>query len=210
MASIAISPIISFAEERSAVASGDKPDPKTEEMMKKMEAAGTPRAAHKILAKLIGEWAVEVKYWMTPEGEPTVTKGTSTAKWIMGDRFLHEEFYGEMMGKPFQGKTIMGYDNTSKMYNTVWIDNMSTGMVVSEGTANKDDAKMLTYTGECACPVSKEMTKKFKHILHIVSDDKHVLEMYDLSKGEKFKEMESNLNPLFPSSPNPVIHEPPA
>lgn len=97
----------------------DKPaapaaDPKMEEMMKKVEAAGAPGAAHKALAPLAGEWTVEVKSWMTPGAPPMVTKGTAKATWIMDGRFLQEEFHGEMMGKPFHGMSLMGYDNMTK------------------------------------------------------------------------------------------------
>lgn len=67
---------------------------------------------------------------------------------------------------------------------------MSTMMMVSEGAADKDP-KILTLTGEHSCPATGEMQKKSKQVLHVLSDDKHVFEMHDPSKGENSKEMES-------------------
>src|SRR5436190_10876516 len=87
------------------------------EMMKKIEAAGTPGAAHKALEPLVGEWTVEVKSWTEPDSPPTVTKGSAKAEWVMTGRFVREEFKGEMMGKPFTGMSLTGYDNLKKKYN---------------------------------------------------------------------------------------------
>ena len=84
------------------------------EMMKKMELAGTPGPQHKALDPLVGEWNVEVRKWDSPDRPPTVSKGSASAKWIMGSRFIQEEFGGEFMGKPFSGLMIIGYDNTKQ------------------------------------------------------------------------------------------------
>src|SRR5262245_53619246 len=54
-----------------------KLDPRMEEMMKKAEAACTPGAAHQSLEPLVGDWKAEVKFWMTPDAPPTITKGTA-------------------------------------------------------------------------------------------------------------------------------------
>ena len=42
------------------------------EIMKKVEAAGTPGPAHKALQALVGDWKAEVKCWMDPAGAPEV------------------------------------------------------------------------------------------------------------------------------------------
>src|SRR5688572_31470819 len=84
----------------------DKPeklDPKMQEMMKKVEAAGTPGAAHKGLDPLVGDWNAEVKLWMAPEAPPNVSKGSAKSTWILNGRFVQQEFKGEFMGKPFRG-----------------------------------------------------------------------------------------------------------
>src|SRR5258707_153855 len=79
-----------------------------EEMMKKVEAAGTPGPAHKALHALVGDWKAEVKCWMDPSGSPEVTQGTAKAAWTFNGRFLQEDFHGQMMGKPFIGRTLLG------------------------------------------------------------------------------------------------------
>lgn len=186
VAAIAIGNTVTFAEDKPA---SKGVDPKMEEMMKKAEAAGAVGAAHKALAPLAGEWTAEVKSWMTPGAPPMVSKGTAKATWVMDGRYLQEDFHGDFMGKPFHGMSLMGYDNMTKKYNSVWIDNMSTIMVKTEGEA-ASGGKVLTLAGEYACPMTGDMHKPTKQVVHIVSDDKHVFEMHDPSKGENSKEME--------------------
>src|ERR1051326_58810 len=103
-----------------------------EEMMKKVEAAGTPGSEHKALQPLVGDWKAEVKCWMDPAGAPEVTQGTAKAKWIFNGRFLEEEFHGQMMGKPFNGRTLMGFDNMKRTFNSVWTCDTHTSMFISE------------------------------------------------------------------------------
>ena len=87
-----------------------------QEAQKKMEAAGTPGTAHKALDVLAGEWKAEVKCWMEPGQPPHVSQGTAKGKWTLNGHFLEEEFRGEMMGKPFTGRSLMGYDNTKQTF----------------------------------------------------------------------------------------------
>ena len=169
--------------------SSQKPDPKTEEMMKKMEAAGTPGAAHKALEPLVSTWNAVVKMWMAPDAPPTSTKATAKSTWAMNGRFVQQEFNGEFMGKPFRGLSFTGYDNTKKQYNSVWIDDMNTAMHTFERKA-EDGGKVITLEGKYDCPITGEKDKASKEVYRIISRDKHIFEMHDPSKGANSKTME--------------------
>jgi Protein of unknown function (DUF1579) len=166
-----------------------KIDPKMEEMLKKAEVAGTPAAAHKALEPLVGNWEAEVKSWMAPDAPPTVTRATAKSSWAMNGRFVQEEFNGEFMGKPFRGLSLTGYDNTKQKYNSVWIDDMHTAMFTSEG-AGENGGKVITLEGRYDCPITGQKDMAMKQVIRIISRDKHVLEMYDPSKGDNAKTME--------------------
>ena len=43
-----------------------------------------------------------------------------------------------MMGQPFTGIGVTGYDNHAKKYLSTWIDSMGTGIFSMEGTASMD------------------------------------------------------------------------
>jgi hypothetical protein len=163
-------------------AKGATPD--MAEMMKKWEAAATPGPEHKALEPLVGEWSLQTKFWMAgPDAPPTESKGTSKTRWILGNRFVQEEVDSEMNGMPFQGVGITGYDNMKKKYVGAWVDNMGTMLSTTEGTVDADH-KVITSTGKMDDPMTGQKDKTVKYILRIISKDKHILEMYDLSLGE--------------------------
>ncbi len=159
--------------------------PDTQEMMKKMAELGSPGPAHKALEALVGDWNVEARFWMGGP-EPTESKGTATKRWILGGRFLQEEYKGEFMSMPFQGMGLTGYDKMKQKYVGVWVDNMGTAMATSEGAADAQ-GKVVTMTGIMDDPMTGEKNKQFKYILRIAGHDKHVMEMHDVSLGDKSK-----------------------
>jgi len=156
--------------------------PDQAEMMEKMVAAGRPGPAHEALKALAGNWKVEVKCWMDPKGSPEVTQGTASFKWILNGRFLEEDFHGEMMGKPFAGHTLLGYDNTKQTFNSVWACDTQTSMFVSEGKGDSAN-KVITLEGKASCPATERKDIPMKTVLRLINRDKHILEMYDGSKG---------------------------
>jgi len=161
----------------SSISDGDQ-----EEMMKKVEAAGTPGPAHKALQALVGDWKAEVKCWMDASGSPDVTQGNAKAKWTFNGRFLEEDFHGQMMGKPFTGRTLLGFDNTKQTFNSVWISDTQTSMFTSEGKGDSSN-KVITLEGKTSCPATGRKDIPMKTVLRLISPDKHVLEMFDGSKG---------------------------
>lgn len=173
---------------------GSKPGSETsdtnqQELQKKMEAAGMPGPAHKALDALVGNWKAEVTCWMEPGGSPEVSHGTAKTSWTLNGRFLEEEFQGEMNGKPFTDRTLMGYDNTKQTFNTVWISDMQTSMFTSEGKGTEGN-KVITLLGKMDCPATGRKDSPVKSVYRMVSPDKHIFEMYDGSKGDFAKTME--------------------
>jgi hypothetical protein len=135
----------------------------------------------------LGNWDADVKCWMTPDGAPTRSKGTAQSKWILNGRYVQEEFTGEFMGKPFHGVSLMGYDNMKQKYTSVWVDDVSTIMYVSEGTGN---AKVITLEGKMDCPMTGQKDMMMRQVFRILSPNQHIFEMHDVSKGENSKTME--------------------
>ena len=164
--------------------------PNMEEMTKRWQAYATPGSNHKVLEPLVGEWTVEARYWMGGQGsEPMESKGTAKVQWVLGGRYLQEEFSGEMMQRPFQGIGVTAYDNFKKKYLSTWIDSMGTGIFTSEGSVD-ETGKVLTFLGKMDEPATGEKDKPTKYIVRIISPDKHTFEMHDLGLGAKSKVME--------------------
>lgn len=48
-------------------------------------------------------------------------------KMVLDGRFPYQEFNGQMMGQPYNGIGMDGYDNITKKYVTAWFDTMRHG-----------------------------------------------------------------------------------
>jgi len=166
-----------------------KPEANKEEMLKKMQAAGTPGPAHKALDAFVGNWKAEVKCWMEPGGPPNVSQATAQAKWTLNGRFVEEQFHGEMLGKPFTGRCLLGFDNTKQKFVSVWVDDLHTSMFYSEGKG-ESGYKVITLEGKMDCPGSGQKDIPTKQVFRILGPDKHVLEMFSETNGENARTME--------------------
>jgi Protein of unknown function (DUF1579) len=140
-----------------------------------------PGPEHKMLAKLSGNWTAEVKAWFGP-GEPKESKGTLARKMILDGRYLQETFDGEFFGTKFKGVGLIAYDTAKKKYVMAWIDNMATGISISEGSYDPK-TKAYTYIGEEDGPEMGKM--KTRDVLSIVSDDEERFEMFRTPLKEK-------------------------
>ena len=129
---------------------GSAAPPMTPEMQAMMEAyqkAGTPGAEHRKLAAMAGDYDLTVKAWHAPDAPPTTDAGSATRKMILGDRVMVEEVSSQMMGQPYSGQGLHGFDNVTGKYWATWSDSMSTGLMVSEGSCDADMACTLAVTG---------------------------------------------------------------
>lgn len=160
-----------------------------QEMMKKMEAAGTPGPAHKALETFVGDWKAEVKCWHEPGAAPQISQATSKSSKTLNGRFVESEFHGEMMGKPFTGRSLIGYDNTKQKFNSVWLSDIQTSMITSEGKGENGN-KVITLEGKVDCPATGRKDIPMKQVFRVLSPDKYTFEMFDGSKGENVRTME--------------------
>ena len=161
-----------------------KMDP--QEMMEVWKKLGTPGEPHKLFATLPGSWTTTTKEWMEPGKPPTESTGTAENKMVLDGRFLYQEFSGTMMGQPFSGIGIDGYDNMTKKYVTAWMDTMGTGIFFMEGTASAD-GRTITLKGSHPEPGGGRM--QHRAIWKIVDDNKSTFDMYGAHHGQKEMKM---------------------
>lgn len=151
-------------------------------MMEAYKKLGTPGTPHKKLASMAGSWSTRTKSFMEPGKPPLESIGTCDQKMILGGRFLKQEFVGELMGVPFNGIGVTGYENHQKKYVSTWMNSIRTRIFLFEGTADAD-GKTITQTCEFDDPVRGPM--KWRSVTRIVDDDTHLFEMYATDKNGK-------------------------
>lgn len=151
-------------------------------MMEAYERAGTPGEHHARLDRNVGDWELEVRFYPDPDGEPSVSRGTSSSRWVMDGRFVQETVTGEFMGAPFQGMGLTGFNNLTGEYEASWIDNHSTQLYRYVGWM--DDDGRLVFVTEARDPVTGE-TVKHRSVAEFPSDDEMVVKGYeDRGEGE--------------------------
>lgn len=161
-----------------------------QDQAKAMEAymkAAAVTADHEALKYFAGRWKVEAKMWAFPGAPATESVNTNEGEMIMGGRYVRLTYKGEMMGRPFEGLQISGYDNIAKAYKTLWIDNSSTSFYILTGAYNAA-TKTYTFTGRWADPMGGDTPVRM--VIKIVSSDEYVSETYmKLPDGKEFLNM---------------------
>jgi hypothetical protein len=163
--------------------------PEQAAMMKKWEAYMTPGEIHTMLAKSNGEWKEDITMWMDPTAPPTKSTASSTNTMIMGGRYQQSVHKGTFDGMPFEGMSILAYDNIKHVFQSTWIDNMGTGMMNMEGKYDPA-TRTVTSFGKSVDPMTgTEMG--VRETFTMVDDNTQMMTMYMTPAGGKeYKSME--------------------
>jgi len=163
--------------------------PEQQAMMEKWQKAATPGPEHKFLASMAGTWKAEVKSWESAGSQPQVSEGTGEDEVILGGRYVKSTFKSSFMNQPFEGMGLMGFDNVLKKFQGVWIDNMTTAMMISVGDLDKTGT-ILTTTDTYSNPQTGK-AETSRSVLKVLDKDKKVMQMYGKGKdGKEFLMME--------------------
>ena len=117
-----------------------------------MSMPAPPGAEHKRLEPFAGKFRAEVKMWMGP-GDPMVSTGLMTNTFDLDGRFLCHDYKGDPNDGPFpsfQGRGFWGYNDVTKKYEGVWVDNASNVMQVDSGDVDAA-GRVWTMQGEVPC-----------------------------------------------------------
>jgi hypothetical protein len=123
------------------------------EAMKKWMEYKTPGPEHAKMAEIVGEWDAVVRMYQDPSQPPMEANGIMKYEMMLEGRYLKGEFTSEMMGMPMKGVSIDAFDNASREYSNMWIDNFGTGMMYSTGKFN-EATKMIEMEGKMMDPMS--------------------------------------------------------
>ncbi len=152
-----------------------------QKMMAEYMRLMSPGERHEMLGYFVGDWKATQRIWMGGAGQadpPMVSEGTATYEWILGGRFLRQTYEGSMMGMPYEGEGLLGYDNYSGKYQNTWVSTMSTTISYMDGFAHQD-GKGMTLWGEMDEPTLEMRGKTVKHVTRVRDEDTFVFEIHD-------------------------------
>jgi hypothetical protein len=160
-----------------------KPAMDEKAMMEVYMKAATPGPEHQEMAKMAGNWKLDVTSWMAPGAPPEKSAATAQFESLLGGRFLQQKVHGEMGGQPFDGMGLEGFDNVSKERFGIWIDSMGTGSMMTSGKCAAG-AKTCTFTGSMNDPMTGKPSK-VREVITRAGDDKFTFDMYGPDPGGK-------------------------
>lgn len=153
------------------------------EMMERAKKFTQPGEAHKALEKFLGVWRVENSFVMGgKQTKPEI--GEQRCDWLIKGRWVHCRLTGQLMGKPAESVTVIGYDNFKLSYRVMMVSSIDTAMNTSEGDMDPGGKVLLTY-GTLDEYLTGEHDKMVKYVWRFETPDSITMEVHDLPIGEK-------------------------
>ena len=164
--------------------------PEHQAMLAAWQKASTPGTQHAQLAsQLVGRWTTRQTMWMDADAPPMVETGTAVMTSVMGGRQVRMDFTGTFMGMTMEGVGFSGYDNSSGQYTSLWMDNMSTAPLISNG-AYDAASRTYTYVGQMPDMMKPGTLLPIRETLHVVDADHIVMEMFEPHAGKEVRTMQ--------------------
>ncbi|MEO6613732.1 MAG: DUF1579 domain-containing protein [Chitinophagaceae bacterium] len=181
----------SSSSDTAAKTADNTPMPDSATMMKNWQANMTPGEMHAMLAKSTGTWTADITMWQAPGAPASKSTGTAVNKMLFGGRYQESTNTSTMMGMPFEGRSVTGYDNAKQVFVSNWVDNMGTGMMNMEGPWDPG-TKTINFKGRMIDPMTMKECD-YRETFQIVDDDNQVMQMFGPGPdGKEFKTMEIN------------------
>lgn len=150
-------------------------------------AISAPTPEHEQLHRLVGTWDATMRMQMGPDAPWQEQKCTERIAAICGGKWLWSDFDGQMMGMPFEGHALMGFDTEKSQFVSYWVDSFGPVPMASVG-AWDDEAGSLTMRGEGVDMNGAPM--KSHEVMTWKDDDTRVLKMsFDTADGTQTMEI---------------------
>ncbi|HMO01584.1 MAG TPA: DUF1579 domain-containing protein [Oligoflexia bacterium] len=152
-------------------------------------AAVTPGEQHKLLEQFVGNWSYTLKMWKAPGEDAEDSTGAATIESIFGGKFIKQTATGQWAGQQFEGVGFTGFDNLQKYFNSVWIDNVSTAMMIGKGSWD-EKTKSITDTGTISCPFATNHVRDYRAVWTLPKNNTFTYEIFSKDdNGKEFKMM---------------------
>lgn len=142
-----------------------------------------PTPHHLAMKRAEGTWDAVVKVYAEPGKPPLQSKGVEVNTLLPGGLWLQSSFKSDMMGLPFEGRGLFGFDPALGKHVGAWVDSMVMSLAQPVGTC-KDDCRETTMTFEGPGMDGKPAT--FKEVTVEKGPDQRVMTMYLKGKDGAF------------------------
>lgn len=154
------------------------------EMMAAWQEMMTPGPHHQALATQAGDWEVQSSMKMDPNGEPMVTNGTAHLEMVANGLFLQETVNAPMMGMPWTGHGVFGFDKSQNKHVGIWYDSAGTMIMNFEGDCT-DNCSTVTMTADFVDPMTNQ-PNMMKSVTKMTDPDHFTNQLYTMMDGKEW------------------------
>lgn len=152
----------------------------------------TPGEWHKWMARTTGTWTGDVNTYAAEDAQAMTTTASSNFRMLYNGLYQVNEFKGTMNGQPYEGQSILAYDNAKKQFVNIILDNSGSGVGYYTGTIDPT-TKVLTLKGNRYDPVTMKDVPVRQEI-RFLNDDTQTITFYGPgATGKEYKTMDIKL-----------------
>jgi hypothetical protein len=152
----------------------------------------TPGEMHKWMSRWAGTWTGDANSYAAEQADPSVSATTANYKMLYNGLYQVNEFKGTMNGQPYEGQSILAYDNAKKQFVNIVLDNSGSGIGYYTGTLDPT-TKVLTLKGTQYDPLTQKDIPVRQEI-RFLNDDSQTITFYGPgTNGKEYKTMDIKL-----------------
>lgn len=138
---------------------------------------------HALLKKDVGVWNAKGKMWMPGAPEPIEFEGVETNE-MLGELFVITDFRGDFGGMAFRGHGRVGFNPTTKKYESTWFDVTNPYGMTAEGTYD-EATKTIKFKNKSKTPTGEDRASFSTH--HYKDENTRVMKSFvpDPNGGDK-------------------------
>ena len=154
------------------------------EMMAAWQEMMTPTMHHEQMVKMAGDWMVHSKMQMDPSAPVMESDGTSHMEMVANGLFLQETVHAPMMGMPWEGHGVFGFDKTKNKHVGIWYDSLGTMFMHFEGECTNNCGSVTMVSNYTDPMTNQPATMK---IVSTITDADHASnKMYGVTDGKEW------------------------
>ncbi len=152
------------------------------QLVEALRRAAAPTDMHKVFKTIKGKYDQAIKWSAAPDSEPRTATARCEADRPLGSTFVEVTASGKWLDFEFEGRGAMGYDSGAQEYVIVWMDTLSTRILVCRGTIDEATGAISLF-GEYYDTIASKM-REIKIVMTIL-DKKGAanLKVYDITPG---------------------------
>lgn len=150
-------------------------DPKPADPQAAVEPRGGPGAGQKLLARMVGDWDVAKSFFPPQGGDAVRASGTCRQTMIHGGRFLQSEFTFGQGESAITGLGLIGYDEKTDVFTSVWTDSRSPRVSIRRGDPPFDGRQITLRSRSLDDPSPAAPARRTRTVTRLLDDDRRIL-----------------------------------